>query len=331
MIQNAPFVSVLTPVFNGERYLAERIESVLMQTYRNFEYIIVNNCSTDHTLEIALSYAKKDSRVQVHTNKSFVNVIENHNIAFRSISPESKYCKVVSADDWLFPDCLTRLVELAEENPSVGFVGSYQLNGSIIKWQGFEYPMSVMPGREMCRRMFLGDDKSFGSGAPTSLLYRADIVRKSGAFYPNSSPHADTSATFKYLQDSDFGFVYQVLSYERTHGDTQTSKSKEINRYLSAYLNDLIQYGPSYLSEEEYERKLKEDLDSYYRYLAVNILAFRGLEFWNYHKSRLEELGYPIRPSKLLKAGIIMVLREMMNPEQAIRKFRRYYFRKSEE
>src|SRR5690242_20501129 len=58
-LPDKPFVSVLTPVYNGEAYLAECIESVLAQTYPNFEYIIVNNCSKDRTLEIAQSYAKK--------------------------------------------------------------------------------------------------------------------------------------------------------------------------------------------------------------------------------------------------------------------------------
>jgi glycosyltransferase involved in cell wall biosynthesis len=326
-MQEAPFVSVLTPVFNGDKYLAECIESVLVQTHKNFEYIIVNNCSTDRTLEIALDYAKRDSRVQVRTNDRFVDVIENHNIAFRSISPRSKYCKVVSADDWIFPDCLTRMVENAEAHPSAGLVGCYQLSGSIVKWQGFEYPRAVFSGREICRKIFLEGEPSFGCGTPTSLLYRADIVRTSAAFYPNSSPHADTSACFKHLQNCDFGFVYQVLSYERIHGDTQTTKSQDMNRYSSAYLNDLIQYGHSFLSDEEYDRKLKEVLDSYYGYLAVNKMAFRGTEFWNYHRSRLAELGYPMRPSLLLWVGVKKVLREFLNPEQAIKKIGKRIFR----
>jgi glycosyltransferase involved in cell wall biosynthesis len=320
-----PLVSVITPVYNMGQFLPECIESVLMQTYKNFEYIIVNNCSTDNTLEIASAYAKKDSRVRVRNNEKFVGVIENHNIAFSLISPGAKYCKVVSADDFIFPDFIMRAVEVAEANPLVGIVGSYQLSGSIVKWQGFPYPKAVLPGREICRRIFLGGDPTFGFGTPTSLLYRADLVRKSGAFYPNTSPHADTSACFKYLKDSDFGFVYQVLSYERTHGETQTSKSTEINRYASAYLNDLTEYGPFYLSKEEFERKLKEDLNDYHRFLGVNMIRFRGKEFWDYHKRRLEELGHPVRFFELLRVLVIKVLRELLNPEQAIRKFWKHF------
>jgi glycosyltransferase involved in cell wall biosynthesis len=319
-LHDEPLVSVVTPVYNMGIYLAECIESVLQQTYKNFEYIIVNNCSTDDCLEIALRYAKKDSRIKVHSNDKFVGVIENHNIAFGYISQAAKYCKVVSADDLILPDCIKRMVEVAESNPSVGFVGSYQLSGSHIRWQGFEYPKVVFSGREICRQCLIGADKEFGFGTPTSLLYRADLIRSTPQFYPNSSPHADTSACFKYLNVSDFGFVYQILSFERTHIATQTSKSGEINRYSSANLNDLKEYGQFYLDEEEKEKLLKRQLNQYYEYLAANILRSRGNEFWDYHKSRLKELGYALNISSMLKAFTIRSLRELTNIKQLITK-----------
>ncbi|HWO28227.1 MAG TPA: glycosyltransferase family A protein, partial [Candidatus Acidoferrum sp.] len=118
-LHEEPLVSVLTPVYNGEEFLAECIESILNQSYKNFEYLIVNNCSTDRTLEIALDYAKEDRRIRVHDNREFLGVIANHNLAFSLISPAATYCKVVSADDFIFSECLVRMVELAERNPSV--------------------------------------------------------------------------------------------------------------------------------------------------------------------------------------------------------------------
>ena len=121
---NEPLVSIITPVYNGELYISECIDSVLRQTYTNFEYIIVNNCSTDRTLEIAKKYAKKDKRIRIHDNDDFVDVITNHNNAFKKISNKSQYCKVVSADDYIFEDCIEKMVALAEENPSVGLIGS---------------------------------------------------------------------------------------------------------------------------------------------------------------------------------------------------------------
>jgi glycosyltransferase involved in cell wall biosynthesis len=324
-----PLVSVVTPVYNGEAFLAECIESVLRQTYINYEYIIVNNCSTDRSSEIAASYARNDSRIRVHNNDQFLDVIANHNHAFNLISPSADFCKVVSADDFIFPDCLKCMVEVAAAHPSIAMVGSYQQSGTSVRWQGFRYPLAVMQGSQVCRDIFLGDRPDFGFGSPTSLLYRADIVRSRNQFYPNASPHADTSACFKELRNRDFGFVYQVLSYERTHTETQSYRSAQLNRYLSAGLNDLLQYGRFYLSESEFEHLVKVWIKNYHRFLAIN--CFSGPHeavFWSYHKGRLSELGYPLRYLDLAKAAIDLIMKGVLNPEQAIRKIRRRLFTK---
>src|SRR5256885_10350008 len=109
-----PVVSVVTPVYNGAEYLVECIKSVINQPYENWEYVIVDNCSTDGTLEIARNYEALDSRIRVVTPNMFVGLVESGNRSLRKISPESKYTKVLHADDWLFPECLERMVELSE-------------------------------------------------------------------------------------------------------------------------------------------------------------------------------------------------------------------------
>src|SRR5215510_13202262 len=110
MDSKLPRVSIVTPVYNNAEYLAECIESVLAQTYPNWDYTIVNNCSTDGTLTMAQAYAARDARIRVVTNERFVPVIQNYNNAVRQTSAESAYCKILAADDWLFPECLQRMV-----------------------------------------------------------------------------------------------------------------------------------------------------------------------------------------------------------------------------
>src|ERR1700678_1410900 len=214
-----PLVSVVTPVYNGEPYLADCIESVLAQTYSRWNYTIVNNCSTDGTLAIAQQYAKQDSRIRIHTNERFLSIIENANNAVRLISPDSKYCKNLSADDWMFPECIARMVHVAEANPSVGLVGSYQLSGGrdsgrdkwYVRTYGLPYSSTVVSGREIGRAHLLGRLDVLGN--PTSSLYRSDLIRRTESFYPNATPEADISACFECLRVADFGFVHQVLSY----------------------------------------------------------------------------------------------------------------------
>ena len=318
-----PLVSVVTPVYNGEDFLAECIESVLQQTYERFEYIIVDNCSKDRTFEIALDYAKKDGRVRVHRNSEFVGVIENHNIAFRLIAADSKYCKVVCADDWLFPECIARMVSVAEANPSVGIVGSYQLSGGgsnprhwRVRWDQIPYPSTVIPGREICRSHLLGGPYVFGD--PTSTLFRADLVRAQKDFFPNSSPHADTSACFKYLCDTDFGFVHQVLSYERVHGDRQSAAAEIYNAYAPAFINDLLAYGSYYLTEAETKKRLAEIMGYYYKFLAVGVINMRGRDFWRYHREKLNSLGYPLNHFRLMWAVLLKLIDLLLNPKRAI-------------
>jgi glycosyltransferase involved in cell wall biosynthesis len=310
---------VLTPVFNGEDYLAQCVESVLAQTYSNWEYIIVNNCSTDRTLEIALEYAKKDGRIRVHNNREFLGVIANHNLSFSLISPAAKYCKVVSADDFIFPECIMRMVQLAESNPTVGLVGTYLLAGKRVLCEGLEYERKVVKGTEICRATLLGGPYVFGS--PTSLLYRCDLIRESQAFYPHSNPHADTTACYQALENSDFGFVHQVLAYARIHADSQTSKSLKIGTYNLALIGDLTRFGPKYLSPSELKQRLEYFLDSYYR-VVVHVLIERSGEegFLNQQKAALQEMRLRFSFTRLLKTALLMGFGLLLKPGVALNK-----------
>jgi glycosyltransferase involved in cell wall biosynthesis len=315
-----PLVSIVTPVYNGESYLKECIESVLAQTYSNWEYLIVNNCSTDGTLRIAEQYATQDDRIRVLSNDQLLPIIANHNRAFRAISPASKYCKVVSADDWIFPECVTKMVALAEAHPSVGIVSSYQLSGGGDKWyvrnHGLPYSSSVVSGRDICRAHLLTELSAFGT--PTSNLFRCDLIRASDAFFPNDTAEADISACFKHLRSADFGYVHQILSCERIHEIRVTTASRDVNAYLSSKLGDLLEYGPFYLTQTELEQRLKEYLDEYYKYLAITAVHFRDRRFWTFHRNRLKDLGQPLSAGKLGKAICAKLMDLAFNPKRTI-------------
>jgi len=320
-VNNKPFVSVVTPVYNGETFLADCIESVLAQDYSNWEYIIVNNCSTDCTLGIANRYASVDPRVRVLTNPTFVDAIRNHNIAVASISPSSKYCKVVSADDWITPDCLARMVELAEAHPKVGIVGSYQRSNDEIKWKGLPKDATVISGRKACRIHFLNRIYVFGS--PTTLLYRSDLIRRRPSFYPHSEPHADTSACFASLRDCDFGFVHEVLSHERVHEEQISTRVHRLEANTPALIDMLRRYGSLYLTEGELVKRQEEVLASYYVMLGRAALKMAGREFWEFHKGKLAKLGYPLDWRRLVLEMGKKFATEFRNPIGAFRKFER--------
>ena len=181
-MESIPLVSVVTPFYNTQDYLAECIESVLRQTYTNWEYILVDNCSTDGSGDIAKHYAARfPEKIRLIHTESFLSQVGNYNFALSLISPHSRYCKMVQADDWIFPECLRSMVEVAEAHPKVGIVSAYELEGDHITLGGLPYPSPEVPGREICRLFFLKYRHFFGT--PTSLLMRSELVRSRNPFY----------------------------------------------------------------------------------------------------------------------------------------------------
>lgn len=311
-----PLVSIVTPVYNGERYLRACIESVLAQTHTQWDYTIVNNCSTDGTLEIAREYTERDSRIRIYNNQTFVRVIENYNIALRQISAESKYCKVIAADDLLFPECVEKMVSLVEDNPKVGIVGAYGLRGTSVMWRGLPYNHKVVPGREACRNWLLGGPYIFGT--PTSVLVRSDIVCSRSVFYNESNLHSDSEACLEILEHYDYGFVHQILTIQGVREDSLTSVSESLQTYLPWILYELLQYGPKYLKEDELKHRIRQHLTSYYRYLGKQVYQKRDREFWNFHKGKLIACGRPLSRIRVLASAILYALDLVLNPKSTV-------------
>lgn len=316
-LHSQPLVSVVTPVYNGEKYLADCIESVLSQTYDNWEYVIVNNCSTDDSLEIARKYARNENRIQIHNNSEFYDLINNWNHAVNQISPQSKYCKIVHADDWLFPECIERMVKVAELKPTISMVGSYVLKGDTIEGSGLPFPRSIVPGDEICRLTLLRKLYIFGS--PTSLLIRSNLIAKQKAFYDVNFYHADKEVCFRILQNSDFGFVHQILSFTRLHEESQTETVTK--KYYTRKMENLcllIKYGPIFFNSREYNIILKQKLRQYYRFLAKNYFNSGAKNFFLYHKNGLKRMGYPLSIIKLYEAFLWETINFIFNPKRML-------------
>jgi glycosyltransferase involved in cell wall biosynthesis len=315
---DAPFISIITPVYNGGPYLAEAIESVLSQSYVNYEYIIVDNRSTDDSLSVARRYASSDSRIRVFSNDVFVDCESNHNIGFRLISPESRYCKVVSADDWLLPGALSRFVNFATEHPGVGIVGSYQRSGDTIRWTGLPPETTVIAGKDICRLGLLENVHVFGN--PTSALYRSDLVRARHDFFPHSRPHADTSACYASLQECDFGFIHEVLSVERVHEQQVSSKADALNAGDLAYLEILLDYGLRYLTAAEFRQRWREVETCYYETVVRGLLRLNGGKYLRFHQTGMRNLGRRLSKFRILTTALAKLGSELLHPLEALLK-----------
>jgi glycosyltransferase involved in cell wall biosynthesis len=293
-MSRVPVVSVITPVYNGARYLAECIRSVCGQTYRDWEYVVLDNVSTDDTPRIAEEAASGDSRVRVVRANEFLSVWGNHNRAIRAITPGTRYLKIVHADDWLYPECLEHMVAVADRSPTVGVVSAFRLEGDWVLHDGLlPYTQPVMTGREVIRRAILGPP--WVTGSPSSVMFRADLARADASFFDESVWHADTDAVYRVLTGSDLGFVHQVLSFTRIHPGALTSFSYRANTFLPQALRMIIRYGRKVLSPKEYRTSFRRCLRIYLWFLAKQAIKpsrWRDERFHDFHR---REIRYMLR------------------------------------
>jgi hypothetical protein len=239
----------------------------------------------------------------------------------RQISPESKYCKMVFSDDWVFPDCISEMVEVAEANPSVGIVSAYGLQGVDVVWTGLPYPSARVSGRQVCRDFFLKDLYVFGTSQ--SVLYRSDLVRSHDPFFNEASMHPDREVCLDLLRTCDFGFVHQVLTYSRVRAGSLTDMAAQLNTSVGGRLYETVKYGPSFLSASEYSECVSRIVDEYYNYLAVSLTLGTGDHaFWSYHKQKLAEAGFPFSYARLVAAVAKRCLRAVVNPAETLEKWK---------
>jgi glycosyltransferase involved in cell wall biosynthesis len=121
----SPKLSIGLPVYNGENFLTEAVDSILEQTFSDFELIISDNASTDRTEEICREYAQKDERVRYYRNPKNVGIARNYNITYELASESSQFFKWAAHDDVLMPEYLERCIKVLDKEPSIVCVHTY--------------------------------------------------------------------------------------------------------------------------------------------------------------------------------------------------------------
>ena len=230
-----PLVSIAIPVYNGEKYIDECLSSIEKQTYQNWECIINDNCSKDNTVVIAEQYVQRDSRFKLYKNENFLGIVDNWNTAFQRLNPNAVFCKIVPADDWIFPEFIEKMVEVMEKDPEIGICSSYRIDHIQVRADDLDiYRGNVFSGRELLLKQLKHQIEITGS--INTVLYRHRILKKL-PYYPDifleGFINIDTVLAYDIMHNSKVGFVFQVLSYTRRHHETVTSNVvKKFNLFL---------------------------------------------------------------------------------------------------
>lgn len=175
------FVSIVLPVYNGSQFVGETIESILNQTYKNYEFIIVDDCSTDHSYEILQSYAAKDKRIRLFkTPKNCGNPGGPSAFGIDQVSDQSKYIIMTDQDDISVVNRLELQIRFMERNPVV------EISGGKMKLFGAKSRKTHPPADddEICVRLLTSSPIS----NPT-IIFRKRFLEENHLNYRNQTSH----------------------------------------------------------------------------------------------------------------------------------------------
>ncbi|MBS6646546.1 MAG: glycosyltransferase family 2 protein [Clostridiaceae bacterium] len=241
-----PLVSIIIPIYNAERTIERCLVSIRNQTYGNFEVLMVNDGSTDHTMQILEKYKGLDKRFKI-INKKNSGVSESRN---RGISrARGTYLQFVDADDWLAKDATETFVEAAEMSGCDMVISDFnRVIGRRIYIKGHikeEGPIS----RETFAEYMMDAPANFYYGVMWNKFFRTDVVRKK---HIKCSDRLDWCEDFlfnlEYLQFVDSVYVVKkpLYYYVKTKGSLVNrqfglKKMIEVKRILFVYYKELYQ------------------------------------------------------------------------------------------
>jgi glycosyltransferase involved in cell wall biosynthesis len=229
-----PLVSILMTAFNREKYISFAIESVIASSYKNWELIIVDDCSKDNTVEIAKQFERQDSRIKVYINEINLGDYTNRNKAASYAT--GKYIKYIDADDAIYWWGLEAEVTMMEQYPKAGY-GLDDINQNDSKM----FPFLLSPF-EAYDSFYSGSCGAFNK-APTSCIIKREIFNEIGGFN-NFRMTGDIDMWHRLSRYHFLLLMPQGIIWSRGHNDSESGKFKNnlaIDfRYLSVKAANLL-------------------------------------------------------------------------------------------
>lgn len=237
-METGVFVSVCVPAYNGAAYLKECLDSILAQTYTNFEVIIVDDCSADNTVEIVNAYLKSDRRIKLFRNEKNLGLVGNWNQCLKYATGE--WIKFVFQDDYIKRDCLSRMIEflkpgihlvvcnrkfIFEANTDESFKNEYlswmTSPGKIYKMDGPSF-ISVKQVSYTISQLVTSNF----IGEPTAMLIRREVVNKLGNFHPYMVQLCDLEYWLRIATNYGMFYIPEDLVFFRVHAHSTTADNR---------------------------------------------------------------------------------------------------------
>lgn len=193
-------VSIIIPIFNMEKYLNKCIESILKQTYKNIEIILINDGSTDCSEQIVIEWAKKDSRIiYVYQENKGSGIARNNGLS----KATGKYVVFVDPDDWIEEDAIEQFVfQMERNNPDLIIACAYNeyfdKNGKILEIKKDNFLNEYMNDIEKIKNKYVSLFLENAITAPWNKMYKLDIIKQNNIEFPNLKRSQDIVFNYRY-------------------------------------------------------------------------------------------------------------------------------------
>ena len=224
-----PRVSVLTPVYNAEKYIGDAIGSILSQTFTDFEFIIINDGSTDNTAKIVRKYAAQDKRIKFIDSKKNLGVSAVRNKLLDSARGE--YIAYQDADDISVPNRLETQVKFLDENPDVTVVGGAML--------AFPRPeLIVVPKNPKIMDFCIANAVS----NPTVMFRRADVMAIGLRYNPALRTAEDYDFWVRLVKHYNIHNLPNILVNYRVSGTSLSHNNPEMDKVNAKIRSEIINF-----------------------------------------------------------------------------------------
>ncbi len=244
--------SIIVPIYNVEKYLSQCIESIIGQTYLNWELILVDDGSTDLSNEICCQYAEKESKIKLFVKENSGQA-DSRNLGIEKASGD--YLIFVDADDYIAKDTLQRCNEvcIAWNNPEVIISeGMYEFKDSVIiekrHWESKDY--QGMSGRDTLIKTM----KTASNWSPCGKCYRLDFWKQHRFRFPKGRLAEDFALIDRVVLEADCVVMISSFYFYRRFGENSTSALRNKQWKYDELLN-LIDW-EAYLDEKELDNEL---------------------------------------------------------------------------
>ena len=291
-----PIISICIPVYNGEQYLRESLDSVIDQTYKELEILLIDDCSSDQSMAIAKEYQSRDTRIRIVENEQNLGLVGNWNRCIEMATGD--WVKFQFQDDVMDPETIEKMIRMATENSlrlvltDRMYVAESDLKSRIVrnydkvkKLSDYVFETRVVSAKEMIRITNKDVFKYNFLGEPILGLIRKDVFDFYGVFDKRLKQIVDFEFWLRISTNEPVGFINEKLHSFRVHASSQTAKNrnaKGINPgihdrviLIDMIMNDSFYGSYRKFTSEEIDVSLEDYFDNELSKLACAIGFFR--------------------------------------------------------